>query len=108
MHDEISDVLAMYGEDRKRLQAFEEWANTHGDSADNALMLFSERMGKAAAEVMTDYNRIKDDPEARARQDASFMTTEGLRMSAELVQGAANRADKAREALRILREDEEE
>jgi hypothetical protein len=83
---------------RQTAAALDEFRAEHGQTINNALMLQSERMRRSATEIQAGYDRIKDDPEARARQDASMITTEYLRQRARMAQEAADRADAARQA----------
>lgn len=85
--------------------ALDEFRAEHGQTIDNALMLQSERMHKSAAGIQASYDQIKDDPEAAAAQDASMVTTSGLRIAARMAQEAADRADAARQAWETLTED---
>lgn len=90
---------------RQTAAALEEFRSEHSHTVDNALMLQAERMRKSAAEIQASYDKIKDDPEARAAQDATMITTEGLRIAALMAQEAADRAEAARTAWASLTQD---
>jgi hypothetical protein len=92
---------------RQTANALGEFTGQYGYTVTNALMVYSERMTKDADEIQAAYDRIKDDPEARARQDASMSTTEGLFHIAQVLREAASQADAAREAWEALTEDDE-
>lgn len=51
---------------------------------------------------MAGYQRIKDDPEARAAQDNSLVTIEGLRMASEIATDNVTTAQAALDALDAL------
>jgi hypothetical protein len=87
--------------------ALAEFENQHGHVVTTALRVYAECMRKDAAEIQAGYDKIKDDPEARARQDASMFTMSGLLWTAQAVREAADQADKAREAWESLAEDGE-
>jgi len=88
--------------------AFEAFEAQYGYTVTNALMVYSDRMRKDADAIQAEYDRIKDDQEAQARQDASMVTTAGLLHSARAIREAADQADAAREAWEALTEGDDE
>lgn len=61
-------------------------------------------MNHAAERMETGYAQIKDDPQARAAQDQTLVTTEGVRMSGEMFRDAASKASNAHDALTQIEE----
>ena len=94
--------------DSERLERFEDFLTTHEYVIRNALTVYAERMQADGDKFMVQYNAIKDKPELRAQQDQSMITTEGVRMAAEMVMEAAQRADKTRQALTDLLEGDDD
>lgn len=92
----------------KRLQTLDKFLSTHGHVAANALSVYAERMRGEALPLLAHYEKIKDDPEARAAQDKTLITTNGLVGIANRFKDSADRADKAREALRDLIDDDDD
>lgn len=86
----------------KRLAALEEFVALHSRTIENALQSHALSMREAAEEASGIYNVIKDDAEARARQDNSFITTNGLSQAARILTDQADRDDAAVEALQHL------
>lgn len=78
------------------------FAREHEHTITNALRNHAERMDAAANEARQGYEAIKDDPAARERQDAAIVTTEGLRMSAELFASDAAKARRVADQLAAL------
>ncbi len=58
----------------------------------NALHNHAERMTAAAADARTQYKAGQDNPETLAAQNASIITNQGYRMSAELFEQDAGKA----------------
>lgn len=88
--------------DSDRLERFRDFFAAHEYVIRNALTVYAERMQADGDKFMAQYNAIKDKPELCARQDESMITTEGVRMAAEMVIDAAQRADKTRQAMADL------
>src|SRR5512142_2424298 len=86
----------------ERLERFEDFFSTPEYVIRNALTVYAERMQSDGDKFMAQYKAIKDKPELREQQDQSMITTEGVRMAAEMVMEAAQRADKTRQALADL------
>lgn len=76
----------------------------HGRDTLDALAWYARYMRQNSDEIQASYDQIKDDPEARARQDASIVTTNGLLHSARAVREAAGRADETATAYKALRD----
>jgi hypothetical protein len=70
----------------------------YGYQVFNALENQASHMAKAAEYAQAAYDKIKDDPEARAVQDATLITTEGLRQSARRFTEEVRRATLAAQA----------
>jgi hypothetical protein len=87
---------------QKLADDLDEFTVKYGYTVTNALMVYSEHMTKDADEIQAAYDTIKDEPEARARQDKSMITTEGLRWSVQAIREAVSQADAAREAWEAL------
>jgi hypothetical protein len=75
---------------------------TYSRAVNSALAWFAGYMRGNAAEVQAGYDQIKDDAEARARQDQSMMTTSGLFHSARMFTEAADQADATLAAYKAL------
>lgn len=91
---------------RLRLQQLEAFISEHGNTIRTALETRSREMNKAADEAMEGYNAVKDDPEKRAAQDQSQVTTRGLLSFARIFTDNAGRASRARAALDLLEDTE--
>lgn len=68
----------------------------------NALSNHAERMEQAAKEARTAYDAGQSDPEVKAAQDASLLTSNGLKFSAELFEQEAEKARKVCDDLQAL------
>jgi len=88
----------------KLLQFFADHENT----ITNALQIHVRDMTKIAEETQTAYEQISKNPATVAAQDQTIMTTNGLRMSAQMFRNSAERAQKALDALEALAEQAEE
>lgn len=91
-----------------QIAAYEEFVDVHGYTLLYAANVYAERFRKEAANAQAAYDAISADPKLAAEQDKSLMTTNGLRQSARLFTEAANRAEEAANALRVLIEGEED
>lgn len=60
-----------------------------------ALAVYIEYMRDEAGKALAAYEAIKDDPEKRAAQDKTFMTTRGLHQSGVLFDQSADSAQRA-------------
>jgi hypothetical protein len=98
--------MSSYASQRARRLKLEEFIDTYGATISTALEVYAEYMRKEAGPLLARFEEIKDDPEARATQDASWVTTLGLRHMAGLFNENAGRADKAAAALRAIEESE--
>lgn len=90
----------------KRLTQLTEFISEHESIIKTALTVYAEYMEKESKSALDAYRQIKDDPERRAAQDNSLMTTNGLRMSGEIFQQAADKAQRAYEALEEITEED--
>ena len=109
--------------DRETMQEIDQlkrFMETHGTVVSNALRVYSERMRKDGEKIMLDYKHAEQCPMARAQLEGphkdgsiSIMTVNGLKMSAEMILQAADRADDAYKDLESIEngydeEDEED
>lgn len=90
-------------ERRLRLEAF---LDEHGGVIGTALEVYAEHMRESAEPLAAQYAAIKDDAEASAAQDKTWVTTLGLKHMAGLFRDSADRADRAATALSDLQEEE--
>jgi hypothetical protein len=101
-------------EDRDRLALLEAFYRDHGTIVRTALTPYIEKMRDVAEECLRGYEAIKDDPEKRAAQDKTQITTLGLYHMSQLFTESADKAQAAYRALERLdpdydpAEDEEE
>lgn len=86
----------------RRLAELEEFLEMYSHTIANSLEVHARTMRDAAREVADGYLAIKDDPQARAAQDKTLITTNGLREAAEIFTEQARRDDVAAEALQHL------
>lgn len=91
-----------------RLRRLEEFLAAHAGTIGTALEVYARYMREESGKVTAIYAAIKDDPERRAAQDQSFITTRGLRMTGEILADAATRAEKAHAALADLTDDSDD
>lgn len=70
-----------------------------------ALTSYIDMMRQEAGRALAAYEAIKDDPEQRAAQDKTLMTTNGLKISSLMIRDAADRAENTLQALEQLFED---
>lgn len=86
----------------------ESFIDEHGWTVMAALDTYIDEMRTVAADLMKDYEKVKDDPERSAAQDESMITTIGLRNISLQLTESADAAVRAREAwLDIIEGDEE-
>jgi hypothetical protein len=76
----------------------------HENTIGNALDVYIRDMTKTANETQSEYESVKDDPEAAARQDASLITVNGLKHAAQMFREAADHAQLALDELEELAE----
>ena len=99
----------MEKEDFDRYHALTQFIETHGTVVSNALRVYSERMRKDGDKIMLDYKHAEQCPMARDQLEKphkdgsiSIMTVNGLKMSAEMILEAADRADDAYKDLETI------
>ncbi len=98
----------MRDEDYERLQELELFIDRYASVIDTALRTYAEDMTASAVPLEAQYRNVSADPERRAAQDKSWVTTNGLKHMAVLLRESANQAVKARSALAELEEDDDE
>jgi hypothetical protein len=84
--------------------ALEQFETGFGAVLTTALRAYSEDMRKNAAELQKHYDKIKDDPAARAAQDDSMITADGLAHMARGMRESAERGARAQESWEQLTE----
>jgi hypothetical protein len=90
--------------DGEQLQKLQLFLSAHEGIIRTALEVYARNMTEVAAESMAAYDRVKDDAAARAAQDNSILTVQGLLTSARIFTESAERAERALEALEKLDE----
>ena len=93
----------MSGRD-KRLHALEDFLAEHAGVITIALETYARTMLEESSRLHASYTAIKDDPDKRAAQDKTLITTHGIRMAGEILADASKRATAARTALVRLAE----
>ena len=83
---------------------WEVFSTSHGTAAIAALTWYVAYMRQNAADFQAGYDAIKGDPEARAKQDQSMVTTMGVFHAGRVASEAADQADAALAAYRQLTE----
>lgn len=84
------------------------FSQRHGAVITTALRAYIEDARKTAAAFQAEYDKIRDNPIARAVQDQSLVTTDGLKYTAQNWRENAQRAEAALAAYTALVEDAEE
>lgn len=98
----------MRNDEDERLQNLELFVTEYASVIDTALRVYAEDMTANAKPLEVQYDQVYGDPELRARQDNSWVTTMGLKHLAALLRDSASQALRARAALARLEEEEED
>jgi hypothetical protein len=93
-----------YAKERERRLRLEQFIDQHGGVIGTALEVYARQMREQAEPLLARYEEIKDDPERKAEQDGTWITTLGLKHTAGLFGDSADRADKAAKELQDLEE----
>ena len=89
---------------RQMANALDDFANRHGYTVTNALMVYSGQMRKDADMIQAQYDKIKNNEKTRERQDQTVVTMNGLLYTMQACRESAARADAARDAWESLTE----
>jgi hypothetical protein len=81
---------------------WELFSTTYSGAVRSALAWYAGYMRGESASAQASYDAIMADPEARARQDASMMTTSGLHHAALMFAEAADQADETLAVFKTL------
>lgn len=88
-----------------RLEQVEEFLQQHAQIINTALAVYARNMKEESENALAGYRAIENDPYARAKQDGTVITTDGLLQSSQILMDAAGRATSARIALENLEEE---
>lgn len=97
-----------YAKQREHRLKLERFLDEYGNVIGNALIVYAEKYRNEAKPLLERYEAIKDDEEARADQDKTWVTTLGLRHMAGLFGEAADKAERAVKELAELQEEDED
>lgn len=97
-----------YAKVRARADRLEQFLDEYGSVIENALRVYAEKYREEAKPLRARYEEIKGDEAKRAEQDATWITTSGLKHMAGLFSETADRAERAMEKLRELEEGEDD